>query len=78
MDDRKDRPDPAPDAAQQGQDLQQRGPAGDARPNSGPDAPDPRTRGGQPQEDVDDRGNVGQVSPDDYPADQRRDSRPDS
>lgn len=75
MDDRKDNPDPAPDAGKT-DDLQQRGPAGDARPS--PDATDPRTRGGQPQENVNDRGNVGQVSPDDYPEDQRRDSRPDS
>jgi hypothetical protein len=42
-----------------------RGPLGDARPNS--NAPDPRTRGGQSQEDAGDRPNVSTVRPEDYP-----------
>lgn len=37
---------------------------------------DAETPGGQPQEKVGDRPNVSTVKPEDYPADQRRDSRP--
>jgi len=61
--------------AKQIDDLQRRGPAGDARPNY--EDPDPRTRGGKPQEDVEDRPNVGVVTPEDYPEADRADSRPD-
>lgn len=61
-------------AAKQADQLQRRGPAGDARPND--QDPDPRTRGGKPQEDVEDRPVVSTVTPEDYPARDRADSRP--
>ncbi|ATE65131.1 hypothetical protein [Rhizorhabdus dicambivorans] len=69
---RNDRLDPE---ARQTEDIPRRGPAGDGRPNQ--QDPDPRTRGGKPQEDVADRPVVGQVRPEDYPAEDRRTSRPD-
>jgi len=61
--------------AKQTDELQRRGPAGDARPNF--DDPDPRTRGGQPQENVEDRPNVSTVTPEDYPEADRTAARPD-
>jgi len=62
-----------PDAKQTDQ-LQRRGPPGDARPNF--EDPDPRTRGGKPQEAVEDRPNVGIVTPEDYPLADRAAARP--
>lgn len=50
------------------------GPLGDPLP--GREKADPRTGGGQPQEDVEDRPHVGTVRPDDYPEQDREDSRP--
>ena len=54
--------------------LPRRGPAGDVQPSD--DDPDPRTRGGKSQEAVEDRPSVGTVKPEDYPEDDRADSRP--
>ncbi|TZG27639.1 hypothetical protein [Sphingomonas montanisoli] len=80
MSDTPDSLDPSPDSAlapdaKQADDMPRRGPAGDARPNA--QDPDPRTRGGQPQEGVEDRPSVGTVEPEDYPEEDRADSRPD-
>ena len=79
MIDISDSPDTSPDRgldpdAAQSDDMPRRGPAGDALPNA--QDPDPRTRGGQPQEDVEDRPTVSIVTPEDYPAQDRADSRP--
>lgn len=62
-------------SAGQDKDMPRRGPMGDVIPDEGD--PDARTRGGKPQEDVEDRPNVGTVTPEDYPAQDRADSRPD-
>lgn len=59
----------------QDEDMPRRGPMGDVITDEGD--PDARTRGGKPQEDVEDRPNVGTVTPEDYPAQDRADSRPD-
>lgn len=61
--------------AKQTHDLPRRGGAGDAQPNY--EDPDPTTRGGKPQEDVADRQVVSTVTPEDYPEQDRADSRPD-
>lgn len=51
------------------------GPLGEVIPHK--DHVDPRTGGGSPQERVEDWPAVSQVTPEDYPEDQRRQSRPD-
>ena len=48
---------------------------GDAEDAAEPDG-DGKTPGGQKPEKVGDRPNVSTVKPEDYPAEQRRDSRP--
>jgi len=65
---------PDPHAAQSEEKLR-RGATGDVRPEH--QDPDPGTRGGQPQEDVEDRPGVGTVTPEDYPEQDRADSRTD-
>ena len=52
-----------------------RGPFGDARP--GNEKADNRTKGSLPQEKVDDRPAVSSVVPEDYPAQDRTDSKPE-
>lgn len=74
MTDRRDTPDSLT-REEKSIDETRRGPLGDARP--GRDDADARTGGGQPQEGVEDRPNVSTVTPEDYPADDRADSKPD-
>lgn len=61
--------------AKQTDEIQRRGPAGDAQPNF--EDADPRTRGGQPQEKVENRPTVSIVTPEDYPEADRAAARPD-
>ena len=79
MPDTAQRSDTSPDRAldpddAQSEEMPRRGPAGDVRPNV--QDPDPRTRGGQGQEDVEDRPAASTVTPEDYPPQDRADSRP--